>query len=220
MFKIVEESKPFVPEIKALPDFNLVGFENEINLNKPVVSHLIFIEIEPWGNDISPHIDWGEITDSNGLEQGGILIGTVFFDKEKEITYGIIKKAIPGYSAVGSPSYLEMNHNTWKEMLDSSDEYIEANEQELVIIGWYHTHPRGLPVFMSGTDKKTQKTFFSKNWQFALVLNPNKKIIKAFYGAEAIECQCFLISTFPEGNNSNLKSKDEILGMDSDEMNL
>jgi hypothetical protein len=41
---------------------------------------------------------------------------------------------------------------------------------------------------MSGTDLNTQQKMFSKNWQFAIVLNPQKQTWRAFRGADAREC--------------------------------
>jgi len=74
-------------------------------------------------------------------------------------------------------------------MIDMVDVYLEENPDKSVqIIGWYHTHPRNLGVFMSHTDINTQKLHFNKNWHYAIVLNPQKKIWKAFYGEQAHEC--------------------------------
>lgn len=69
------------------------------------------------------------------------------------------------------------------------------------VIGWYHTHPNNLGVFMSGTDQRTQATFFSANWQFAIVLNPHRLQWKAFAGEQATECPGFVCKNFNEPSN-------------------
>ena len=63
----------------------------------------------------------------------------------------------------------------------------------LQVIGWYHTHPGGLSVFMSGTDRATQRRHFSADWHFALVLNPHRQSIRAFHGPECLECSAAAI---------------------------
>jgi len=144
---------------------------------------------EAASQQILKHISWGEDTGENKNEQGGILVGNVYIDKEKNIQYAIVEQAIAGLSAKGSSAYIEFGHEVWKEMIDMVDVYLEENPDKSVqIIGWYHTHPRNLGVFMSHTDINTQKLHFNKNWHYAIVLNPQKKIWKAFYGEQAHEC--------------------------------
>jgi proteasome lid subunit RPN8/RPN11 len=108
-------------------------------------------------------------------------------------------------SAKGSSVHLEMTHDTWKEMLDSADKLLEQSPQrELQIIGWYHTHPNGLQVFMSGTDRDTQSRMFAHDWQFAVVLNPQKQRWRAFFGHTARECKGYVIAD-EEGEESDAK---------------
>jgi proteasome lid subunit RPN8/RPN11 len=141
------------------------------------------------------HIAWAQKTKDNVVEQGGILIGHVYFDAEKDLTYAIVSEAIPAIGARGTTAYLELNHEVWKNMIDKADEILDAQEEpKQQIIGWYHTHPNDLSVFMSGTDLRTQQTLFCEDWQFAIVLNPHRKIWRAFYGMYARECYGFMIS--------------------------
>jgi len=99
-----------------------------------------------------------------------------------------------------------MTHETWKDMLDVVDNL----DSKLQIVGWYHTHPNDLDVFMSGTDTATQARVFSHDWQFAIVLNPHKKIWRSFYGANSNECQGYVIyfdNTVDNSNNLNKTDK-------------
>jgi len=136
------------------------------------------------------HIQWGnKSAHTNKVEQGGLLLGNVYIDSDKNIQYGLVEKIVPGASAKGNAVHLEMDHSTWSEMIDQVDKILEGqNENQLHIIGWYHTHPKSLDVFMSPTDKDTQKKLFNRKWQYAIVSNPHRQIWKAFYGRESTEC--------------------------------
>jgi proteasome lid subunit RPN8/RPN11 len=145
---------------------------------------------------IMSHIAWAEKTKENVVEQGGILIGHVYYDSEKDLTYAIALDAVAGHGARGTSAYLEFNHEVWKEMIDKADIFLDAQpEPKPQIIGWYHTHPNELSVFMSGTDLRTQQTLFCEDWQYAIVLNPHRKIWRAFYGMYARECAGFMLTT-------------------------
>lgn len=133
------------------------------------------------------HIGWGQDVKNNSVEQGGILIGHSY--REDDVTVGVVKYAIPAFLAKGSMAYLEFGHDAWKSMVDELDNLNESlSEDEMQVIGWYHTHPGRLSVFMSGTDRNTQAKMFYQDWQFAIVLNPQKKVWRAFSGCDSKEC--------------------------------
>ena len=44
-------------------------------------------------------------------------------------------------------------------------------EEEMVMVGWYHTHP-GFGIFLSGMDLFIHKNFFTQKWHVAYVLDP------------------------------------------------
>ena len=106
------------------------------------------------------------------------------------MTWGKVEHAIPAISAVGTPVYLSVDHESWGNMAKQLDLLNDSNpnEEDLQIIGWYHTHPNQLDVFFSGTDRATQERMFYQDWHFGLVLNPHRKISKVFQGKEAHEC--------------------------------
>jgi proteasome lid subunit RPN8/RPN11 len=200
-FQINKEEKPAyqplpLPEPLLSIDSRLVA--NTENNNG---SHKIYISAPAFAT-IAEHIGWGKNTDKNTVEQGGVLLGKVYFDEQKHLYFGIVQKALPAQEAQGTMAYLEIGHEVWKQMMDTFDELTENNEayKDMQIIGWYHTHPNHLSVFMSGTDRNTQATFFDKDWQFAIVLNPHKKQWRAFYGKNADECQGFILSEADKEN--------------------
>jgi len=190
-FKIKKSEPSYSPESRLQPQFKILHktvFRGEHSLNK----QCLYIKKNAF-RTIMRHIGWGEDTPHNIVEQGGILLGKTFIDPEKKITYGVIEQAIEGKLAIGTSGYLEVTHETWKEMFDKADELFEQSGSEFQIIGWYHTHPNTLDVFMSGTDRNTQSTFFANDWQFAIVLNPQKRIWRAFYGSHSKECEGYII---------------------------
>jgi proteasome lid subunit RPN8/RPN11 len=65
------------------------------------------------------------------------------------------------------------------------------------VVGWYHTHPGELDVFMSSVDRHTQEKLFSEDWQFAIVLNPQRAEWRAFNGRAAEECRGVWLAPAP-----------------------
>ncbi len=136
---------------------------------------------------VQEHIGWGRDTSVNQVEQGGILLGDAFVDEEDRV-FGIVNDAVAGELAQGSAAYLEISHESWKDMFDRVDR-LRQNRDGAHILGWYHTHPRLLDVFMSGTDRNTQGRLFGMDWQFAIVLNPQRRIWRVFRGSSVQECR-------------------------------
>lgn len=192
-FYIIDYSKPYQPET-IQTEFKLQVIKSASSSRNADVNHKLYITMRAM-NQISEHIQWGSETAVNKQEQGGILIGCAYQEIKSQSGYGIVSEAIPGRSAKGTGSYLSMNHQTWKEMLEIADQLFDSNSKSRKqIIGWYHTHPRGLPVFMSGTDKATQRFMFPRDWHYAMVLNPQKKVWRAYYGHNSFECLAFVIN--------------------------
>jgi proteasome lid subunit RPN8/RPN11 len=190
-FQIVESTLPYEPTPATVPNYSELQPSNFQGTHK---THCFYIKPKAI-KKIFEHISWGnKHTRTNKVEQGGIMLGHSHRDEETGIIFGVVEDSIAGDSATGTSASLEMGHTTWKEMIDRVDSMLEETpSDDLQIIGWYHTHPNTLDVFMSGTDKGTQMRFFSNEWQFAIVLNPHKQIWRAFYGKHAEECEGFII---------------------------
>jgi len=127
-------------------------------------------------------LDWNQRTKRNIIEQGGVLIGAAYHCQNQ--LYCVADDIILARTA-GNSSFVEFTPSCWSEMQDKLDELNCEREKKGVIIGWFHTHPNGLPVFMSGTDMGTQRKNFPESWQVSLVLNPHKMIFKSFFGYDA-----------------------------------
>ncbi len=134
-------------------------------------------------------IDWGRHTVRNGVEQQGILVGQVYQSPTGYV--GMVEDVLLS-GAVGNSVYIESSHSEWAEMDRQLDEMNRHRAQPLVKVGWWHTHPN-MNVFMSGTDRATQDLYFYRDWQFAVVLNPQAEKWAAFIGGEAKPCDgCFV----------------------------
>lgn len=48
---------------------------------------------------------------------------------------------------------------------------IERSDNNLVIVGWYHTHP-GMGIFLSQTDVNNMELYYHKPYQIAIVIDP------------------------------------------------
>lgn len=187
-FKI-EETTIYEPRLRKGPVLLERDEQYDSNLHILEVGNEIYLSKQA-KETIFNHIDWGKDTQKNSVEQGGLLIGNTFIEKGSSAITAYVEEAIPAFTAKGSMAYLEFDHRTWKSMMDAIDAINDNHQKgDFQIVGWYHTHPGRLSVFMSGTDLNTQRKMFSKDWQFAIVLNPQKQVWRAFNGKEAKECK-------------------------------
>ncbi len=111
-------------------------------------------------------------------EIGGILLGTAHAFPNSDYLLTHVKRSAIGKGSEGSPVHLRFTSESWDaigtELSDTSD----------IIVGWFHTHP-SLGVFMSGTDRRTQKSFFSRPWQVSLVVDPKSEEFGFFAGEDS-----------------------------------
>lgn len=144
----------------------------------------------PVMSQIFDHIGWGRRTAVNGNEQGGVLVGRLLRDPTTDELYTVVDHVVSADTADGSAAYLRVDHLAWSRILERVD-ILRSHQIGAFpashIVGWYHTHPNELPVFMSGTDRGTQRTFFGNPSSAALVLNPHKKLWRAYFGADCVE---------------------------------
>jgi proteasome lid subunit RPN8/RPN11 len=149
--------------------------------------------IEPSALDrIKKHIGWGQITPQNRYEQGGLLLGRILTGEESSFLHTRITYAIAGPSTDRGEGFLRLGHDVWRQMMEDADRYVEQGNNAQ-IVGWYHTHPNNLDVFMSNVDRSTQDRMFRQDWHIAVVLNPHRKIVKAFRGRQATPCGIELV---------------------------
>lgn len=130
----------------------------------------------------------------NRNEQGGLLIGRYVRDASGNPVQAEVIEVLQARTECRYPGYIEWSaleeirmQQKFFEMQDTLAKTDPEAAQELHFIGWWHTHPNSLPVFMSGTDMETQRLKYFKPEKYAVVLNPHKGIWKAFAGKDAVE---------------------------------
>lgn len=153
---------------------------------------------------LKERIGWGHRTYQNHVEQGGILLGRVW--RYKNEVFSFVEDCILA-NTQGSSAFVEFTPDMWAAMQQELDNLnsLKAKEDKMAIIGWFHTHPNELAVFMSGTDQNTQNKNFSQDWQVSVVLNPHKKILRAFFGDKIQDGQIVGWENSPSANVSDYR---------------
>lgn len=136
----------------------------------------------------------------NRHEQGGLLIGIEVTDAEGNPVRAEVTDILAANAAVRFPGYIEWSGmegiRLQREFFEKQEKLAKINPELaalLKIIGWWHTHPNDLPVFMSETDMQTQREQFFKPNQYSLVLNPQRGIWRAFAGCNAEEVPSIML---------------------------
>ena len=140
-------------------------------------------------DELNTHINWKRRTTTNQSEQGGILVGNVYRDKDSQMVCGVVHHVIPS-NMTGNTTYIQFTHDDWISMYKEFEEKYSpsaGDQYPLSVIGWYHTHPN-MPVNMSAIDKHTHTSFFPNAHQFSVIINPQRGIWAAFNGAECQNC--------------------------------
>ncbi len=110
-------------------------------------------------------------------EHGGVLVGKPYFDPTRKRLFTVITATIPALHTEGNPVHLQFTSQSWEYI--SGLIFEEFPNQ--VIVGWHHSHP-GLGVFMSSTDRATQRAFFNNEWNVAIVVDPVRQDTGWFCG--------------------------------------
>jgi len=111
------------------------------------------------------------------LEAMGLLLGKCFSLNGKK--WVIVDELITSQTDSSAVS-VRFSEKFFEELVR---EY-GKNKSGKIIIGWIHSHP-GYGCFLSGTDLATQKSYFSKDFNVAFVVDPKKtengKMLKRAY---------------------------------------
>ena len=189
-FKTIRVSDEFIPEISELPYFDDESCISSSERNQR--SGIIYFFPSAL-KDLDEHIHWGERRHDNVIEQGGYMLGNVYRDSGTDILFAIVLRLVPIYGAEGTAAFLDMGTDASYDATLRENEILQKNHDKMRRVGWYHTHPGGLNVFMSGTDMQTQTKSYFNDWQFAVVLNPQRRIWRGFRGSRAIEVDCIMV---------------------------
>ena len=183
-FRVVSRQPAYQPAERCFPGW--LAAAGEGSSEHGCSGHDLFL-VGAAARAIYRQVGWGTRTAANRVEQGGLLLGHVYRDVERGVVYGVVGKTVPAVGARSSAAHIEISTATWGEMLALVDRR-DGEREELQVIGWYHTHPNDLSIFMSGVDGVTQKRLFDHDWHFSLVLNPQQQLAGAFHGRDATSC--------------------------------
>jgi len=109
-----------------------------------------------------------------------VLVGEVFRDETQGSHVVVVRGAVPALSAAGSPVHLQFTREAWDEMAGMIDE----NFAQMLIVGWFHSHPH-MGAFMSSTDRASQRAFYNRPWSLALVVDPVTRQTAWFAGGRS-----------------------------------
>jgi proteasome lid subunit RPN8/RPN11 len=113
---------------------------------------------------------------AHAVEAGGLLLGRRFTVGDGADTPIVaLERFVPGRVFEGTGVSLALGTEVW----DDARPLLDAG---LVVVGWAHSHP-DLGAFFSGTDRRTQRAFFSQPWQVGLCVDPVRRTDAWFHGA-------------------------------------
>lgn len=135
----------------------------------------------------------GHGQDDTQREVGGVLVGQFVLTPRGPLTR--VDDIIIADSAEASRTHVTFTHESWDQIYRA----LEARDDDVRIVGWYHTHP-GFGPFLSAQDMFIQRNFFDNPLHLALVLDPVQMIVAAFgwQGAEVIRSSGCYVFCAPE----------------------
>ena len=115
---------------------------------------------------------------AHDVEAGGLLLGRrhAVVDGDASALVGV-ERFVPGRIAEGTGTSLALGTAIW----DDARPWLDAG---LAVVGWVHSHP-DLGAFFSGTDRRTQRSFFGLDWQLGWCVDPVRGEEAWFRGARS-----------------------------------
>ena len=108
-----------------------------------------------------------------GMPQGvgGILLGGLYRDPDRDEEYVEIHNAFPSASSFNE----EMSLRVVNRVIADMEQVSIKTYPNQIVIGWYHTHP-GKGIFFSENDVLIHETFYRETANVALILDPVMEI--------------------------------------------
>ena len=120
---------------------------------------------------------------SKSVESGGLLIGRTFINTDESlfnIKYVVmVTGCVSADHAKGTATALRMEPQLW-----SKANSIKTDKE--FVVGWFHSHPN-LGAFFSGTDRRTQASFFQDEHKIGWVIDPVRKEEAWFQGVNSVQ---------------------------------
>ena len=145
---------------------------------------------------------------SHTTEVGGLLMGRAYVcGPGVPDTWGplvAIDRFVPAETCRSSSVSLAMGVEIW----DRASAMMAPGGS--MIVGWYHSHPN-LGAFFSGTDRATQRAFFSRPYSVGLVIDPVRREEAWFMGprSAALETESVLEANFAVACSDRRDTSDE-----------
>lgn len=136
----------------------------------------------------------------NRKEQGGWLIGKYILDSSGIPVQGEVTDVLEAKTECRFPGYIEWDameeirlQQIFFQLKENFARTDPEGAEQLEVLGWYHTHPNNLDVFLSSTDMETVKLKYYKPEKYSVVLNPHRGIFRAFAGENAVEVPVIML---------------------------
>lgn len=113
------------------------------------------------------------------LECSGVLIGDSFRTPSERVTFVVVAGAVPHQTNRRGIGHVTIGPDEIAE----TRAVIERDHPNLIPVGWYHSHP-GHGIFLSSQDMVIVRSIYNLSWHIALVVDPIRKKLGFFYGAE------------------------------------
>lgn len=123
------------------------------------------------------------------VESGGLLLGRTFANdgaSSSSFEHVIqISNCVFAEESHGTATALRMESSLWSKAakLKRSNEFV---------VGWFHSHPN-LGAFFSGTDRRTQASFFADDYKVGWVIDPVRLEEAWFIGMNSYEISSSLV---------------------------
>ena len=156
-------------------------------------NYLLYI-LRDAADAILSFIEWDKHTEHNHTEVCGFMIGHHYFDENEGIYYTEVESIITVPTDTSTEVYLQLSTDSMFAIEQALDAYNAEHETDCKFVGWFHTHPNSLPVFMSSTDLITQTRYFSDDLGYAIVLNPHKLYWKTFRSSRCDDVKCMMVN--------------------------
>ena len=154
-------------------------------------------------------IEWDKHTERNRTEMVGFMVGHHYYDESKDIYYSEVESVFTIPTDISTEVYLQLSTDSMFAIEQMLDAYNLENGTDCKFVGWFHTHPNSLPVFMSSTDLITQTRFFADDLGYAVVLNPHKLYWKAFRSVKCYDTQCSIVNKKMSINSSPTQENEQ-----------
>lgn len=110
------------------------------------------------------------VAQDTSKESGGFLLGNRYECPNTNRKFIVIDQFMKADYTEGTQVSLTFTTDAWAQLKNR----LEGKYRGKELVGWYHSHP-GMGIFLSNYDVDIHKgSYFNKDWQVALVLDPVK----------------------------------------------